>query len=67
MELENPQTKELLETATEILQALQPGARIADSLPILEKLPKALQWWRPEAERAHEKCKRYEIPSYSSL
>jgi hypothetical protein len=58
MELENPQTKELLETATEILQALQPGARIADSLPILEKLPKALQWWRPEAERAHLKCKR---------
>lgn len=58
MELDHPQTRELLETATEILKALQPGAHIADSLPILENLPKALQWWRPKAEHAFQKCKR---------
>ncbi|TVY82299.1 Cytochrome P450 monooxygenase patI [Lachnellula suecica] len=58
MELDNPQIQELLETTSEILEAVQPGASLADALPILENLPKPLQWWRPRAQRAFEKCKR---------
>lgn len=57
-ELGSPETRELLETSTEILMALQPGASIVDALPILGKLPKSLQWWRPRGLRAHEKCKK---------
>ncbi|KAH8659246.1 cytochrome P450 [Tricladium varicosporioides] len=57
-ELGSKDTRELLETSTEILMALQPGASIVDALPILDKLPKALQWWRPRGLRAHEKCKK---------
>ncbi|KAF8855770.1 cytochrome P450 [Acephala macrosclerotiorum] len=56
MELGDPKTRELLETSSEILGALQPGASIADVLPMLENLPKPLQWWRPSGERAYQKC-----------
>ncbi|KAF4620163.1 hypothetical protein G7Y89_g14658 [Cudoniella acicularis] len=57
-ELNHPDTRELLETSTEILQALQPGASLVDTLPILNKLPTFLQWWRPRGLRAQEKCKK---------
>jgi cytochrome P450 len=56
MELGDPRTTELLETASEIIRAMQPGASIADVLPVLENLPKPLQWWRPRGERAYQKC-----------
>ncbi len=58
MKLEDPDTIELLETSTEIIQAMQPGACIADALPVLENLPQPLQWWRPRGERAFQKCMR---------
>ncbi|KAG9231629.1 cytochrome P450 [Amylocarpus encephaloides] len=58
LELDNPNTKELFETSTEIVQAMQPGASLVDALPIFENLPQWLQWWRPRGIRAHEKCKR---------
>lgn len=57
-ELDNEDTRELLETSTEIIAALQPGANVVDALPVLERLPVWLQWWRPRGLRAHEKCKR---------
>ncbi len=56
MELSDPKIKELLETSSEIIQAMQPGASIADVLPVLENLPKPLQWWRPKGEQAFQKC-----------
>lgn len=59
MELNDPKIIELFETSNEIISAMQPGASIADALPILENLPKALQWWRPRGERAFQKCLRY--------
>jgi cytochrome P450 len=59
MELNDPKIIELFETSNEIIAAMQPGASIADALPILENLPKALQWWRPRGERAFQKCLRY--------
>ncbi|RDL31768.1 Cytochrome P450 [Venustampulla echinocandica] len=56
-ELGHPHTRELLETSTEILTALQPGASLVDALPVFEKLPTCLQWWRPRGQRAQERCK----------
>lgn len=56
METSDPKIKELLDTSNEIISAMQPGASIADVLPILENLPKPLQWWRPRGERAYQKC-----------
>ncbi|KAG4416210.1 hypothetical protein IFR04_010667 [Cadophora malorum] len=56
MESSDPKIKELLDTSNEIIMAMQPGASIADVLPVLEKLPKPLQWWRPRGERAYQKC-----------
>lgn len=56
MELNDPKIIELFETSNEIIAAMQPGASIADALPILENLPKPLQWWRPRGERAFQKC-----------
>ncbi len=58
MDLEDEKIKELLDTSGEIIGAMQPGASIADALPILENLPKPLQWWRPKGERAFQKCLR---------
>src|SRR6187402_78172 len=58
MDLESPKIRELLETSSEIIAAMQPGASIADALPVLENLPKSLQWWRPRGERAFQKCLR---------
>ncbi|CAG8972460.1 hypothetical protein HYALB_00001149 [Hymenoscyphus albidus] len=57
-ELDHPETKELLETSADILNAMQPGANIVDVLPFLEKLPTWLQWWRSRGLRDQEKCKR---------
>jgi cytochrome P450 len=59
MELNDPKIIELFETSNEIIAAMQPGASIADALPILENLPNGLQWWRPRGERAFQKCLRY--------
>ena len=58
MEPDDPKMIELFETANEIIAAMQPGASIADALPILENLPKPLQWWRPRGEREFQKCLR---------
>jgi len=58
MELNDPKIIELFETSNEIIAAMQPGASVADALPILDNLPKPLQWWRPRGERAFQKCLR---------
>lgn len=66
MELEDPKTRELLETSSEIIGAMQPGASVADALPFLENLPKPLQWWRPRGERAFQKCLKLVLIPLSS-
>lgn len=51
MDLDNPQTEELLESIEMFFAHSQPGTHLVDSFPILAKLPHALQWWRGEAEK----------------
>jgi cytochrome P450 len=56
MKLEDPDVRELFDTSNELILALQPGANLVDSLPVLAKiLPKPLQWWRKRGERLHDK------------
>lgn len=50
--LDNPDVAALFETVEMFLQQQQPGVNIVDGFPILAKLPKVLQWWRPRGERA---------------
>lgn len=50
--------REIYEVLNDFSQAAQPGAYIADTFPPLDKLPKALQWWRPSAEAAFERQKK---------
>jgi hypothetical protein len=51
----DPELEALFQTAEEFLMLQQPGANIVDVFPILAKLPKQLQWWRPRGERIHAK------------
>jgi hypothetical protein len=55
----DPELAALFETAEEFLALQQPGVNIVDAFPVLAKLPKALQWWRPRGERIHEKTVGY--------
>lgn len=63
MHLADPDTKELFDTSSELILALQPGANLVDSMPWLAKLPKPLQWWRKRGERLHQKTVKYAPPS----
>ncbi|EKG10196.1 Cytochrome P450 [Macrophomina phaseolina MS6] len=51
MDLDNPQTDDLLESIEMFAKHSQPGTHLVDSFPILAKLPRPLQWWRSEAEK----------------
>ncbi|PSN73006.1 cytochrome P450 [Corynespora cassiicola Philippines] len=53
--LDDPDVVELFETLELFLENQQPGVNIVDGFPILSKLPKRLQWWRPRGERIFEK------------
>jgi len=48
----------LLQQAEEFIKHLQPGSSLADAFPVLAKLPKFMQWWRPEGLRLYEESKR---------
>jgi hypothetical protein len=49
--LDDPEVNKLFETAELFLEQQQPGANLVDGFPILARLPKPLQWWRPRGER----------------
>lgn len=57
--LDDPDVIELFETLELFLENQQPGVNIVDAFPILENLPKALQWWRPRGERVFNKTVKY--------
>lgn len=56
--LDDPEIVELFETIELFLENQQPGVNIVDGFPILDKLPKALQWWRPRGEKVFQKTRR---------
>jgi hypothetical protein len=49
--LGDPNIPPLLEQFEAVISNLRPGASLVDMWPILAKLPKPLQWWRPAGER----------------
>ena len=53
--LDDPDVVELFETLELFLENQQPGVNIVDGFPILDKLPKRLQWWRPRGEQIFHK------------
>ncbi|KAH7347962.1 cytochrome P450 [Pyrenochaeta sp. MPI-SDFR-AT-0127] len=53
--LDDPDVVELFETIELFLENQQPGVNVVDSFPVLDKLPKALQWWRPRGEMIFQK------------
>jgi hypothetical protein len=57
-DLDDPATLELFETIELFLENQQPGKNIVDGFPVLEKIPKALQWWRPRGEEIFQKTRR---------
>ncbi|EXJ73906.1 uncharacterized protein A1O5_02200 [Cladophialophora psammophila CBS 110553] len=56
--LDDPDVVELFETLELFLENQQPGVNIVDAFPVLDRLPKRLQWWRPRGERIFEKTKK---------
>lgn len=62
--LDDPDVVELFETLELFLENQQPGVNIVDAFPVLDKLPKALQWWRPRGERVFEKTVKYGAHRY---
>lgn len=57
--LDDPHVLELFETIELFIQEQQPGKNPVDGFPILEHLPKRLQWWRPRGEAIFEKTVKY--------
>jgi hypothetical protein len=57
---DDPELAALFETAEEFLELQQPGVNIVDAFPVLAKLPKFLQWWRPRGEKVHKKTVGYD-------
>ncbi|OQV00569.1 hypothetical protein CLAIMM_06049 [Cladophialophora immunda] len=56
--LDDPDVVELFETLELFLENQQPGVNIVDAFPVLDRLPRRLQWWRPRGERIFEKTKK---------
>ncbi|KAK6072221.1 cytochrome p450 [Seiridium cupressi] len=59
--LDDPDVVELFETIDLFLENQQPGTNIVDGFPVLEKLPKKLQWWRPRGEAIYRKTAAREV------
>ncbi|OIW34931.1 cytochrome P450 [Coniochaeta ligniaria NRRL 30616] len=53
--LDDPEVVELFDTVEMFLENQQPGANLVDAFPVLDKLPKFLQWWRPKGMKIFEK------------
>ena len=56
--LDDPDVIELFETLELFLENQQPGVNIVDAFPILDSLPKILQWWRRRGGKIFEKTKK---------
>lgn len=52
--LDDPDVTALFETIEMFLEQQQPGANIVDGFPILDSLPRFLQWWRPRGQKMFE-------------
>ncbi len=65
--LDDADVVELFETIDLFLSNQQPGVNIVDGFPVLEKLPKALQWWRPRGERIFRKTRKYEVSMHNTI
>jgi hypothetical protein len=48
-------------------RAAEPGAYIADLIPVLANLPTWLQWWRASATRGYERQARYWMKLWNRL
>ncbi|CAK7237197.1 hypothetical protein SEUCBS140593_009877 [Sporothrix eucalyptigena] len=59
--LDDPDIVELFETIELFLANQQPGVNLVDGFPVLEKLPKQLQWWRSRGEDIFRKTARREL------
>lgn len=57
--LDDPDVVELFETLELFLENQQPGVNIVDAFPVLDKIPKVFQWWRPRGERVFQKTAKY--------
>lgn len=57
--LDDPDVIELFETLELFLENQQPGVNIVDAFPILDRLPKFLQWWRPRGKEIFDKTVKY--------
>ncbi|KAF2647056.1 cytochrome P450 [Lophiostoma macrostomum CBS 122681] len=65
--LDEPNQIELFETAEEFLEEQQPGKNIVDGYPVLQKLPRSLQWWRPRGNRIYEKTRNVYLREVKDL
>lgn len=63
--LDDPDLVDLFETQDLFLENQQPGVNIVDAFPVLERLPKPLQWWRPRGEKIFQKTFKYVLASLS--
>jgi cytochrome P450 len=57
-DLDDPDVAALFQTAEDFLTEVQPGKNLVDAFPVLDNLPRPLQWWRPRGQRIFEKTKR---------
>lgn len=62
-DLDDPKVTELFQTIELFLENQMPGANLVDGFPVLNKLPEALQWWRPRGQRIFEMTRRYGFDS----
>jgi hypothetical protein len=56
---EDPDVDALFKTIDLFLGNQGPGKWIVDGYPILAKLPKRMQWWRPYGEQAYNETVGY--------
>jgi Cytochrome P450 len=54
----------MFETAEEFLTHFTPGTYLCDSFPILGKLPRPLQWWKPYGTALYNKTVGYKQLSF---
>jgi cytochrome P450 len=58
---DDPNVVQLFGTIDDFLSNTVPGKWAVDSFPILAKLPKSLQWWRPFGEDGYRRTIGYDL------